>query len=151
MDIPDIECVIQFMVPASLSVLTQRFGQAGCAGQQAIAILLAEPSVFQMKKTQSTTLTGAATQETKDPVIKVELLDEDLVSDDHDDTENKNVQYKKNIETGMRKWCDALTCRREVSNKYFENPPSIACKSIFFFFFACLILIDTSSYNLPLL
>src|ERR1700722_11267866 len=135
MDIPDIDRVVQFMVPASLSVLTQRFGRAGRAGQHAIAILLAEPSIFQMKKKPGTALTGEATQETT--VIKVEALDDDFLNDDQDDFEDTNIHYRKKIESGMRNWCDALMCRREVSNKYFENPPSAASKSIIFFF-SCL-------------
>jgi superfamily II DNA helicase RecQ len=135
MDIPDIERVMQFMVPTSLLVLTQCFGRAGHTGQQAIAILLVEPSVFQMKKKQGMKLTGEVTQEPRDTIIKAEVLDEDFANDVHDNSENTSVQYRKNIESGIRKWCDALTCRREVSNKYFENPPSAASESISFPFF----------------
>jgi superfamily II DNA helicase RecQ len=50
-DIPDIELVVQFGIPQSLSVLSQRFG---CAGRSpsihAQAILLAEKSMFKQKK-----------------------------------------------------------------------------------------------------
>jgi superfamily II DNA helicase RecQ len=50
MDIGDISRVIGFMVPPSLSVWTQRFGRAGRSGEPAIAILLVEPSVYQLRR-----------------------------------------------------------------------------------------------------
>ena len=50
-DIPDIELVVQFGIPQSLSVLNQRFGRAGRSPSiHAHAILLAEKSVFKRKK-----------------------------------------------------------------------------------------------------
>jgi len=50
MDIPDIERVVQFMLPSSLSILIQRFGRAGRSGQPALAILLVEATAFHTKK-----------------------------------------------------------------------------------------------------
>jgi superfamily II DNA/RNA helicase len=53
-DIPDIELVIQFGVPASLSIFNQRAGRAGRAGRsahvKAQAVLLVEKSMFKQKK-----------------------------------------------------------------------------------------------------
>lgn len=49
MDIPDIAFSVQFLAPTSLSVWTQRSGRAGRSGTQAFAILLVEPTVFQVK------------------------------------------------------------------------------------------------------
>ncbi|KAL0570576.1 hypothetical protein V5O48_011384, partial [Marasmius crinis-equi] len=53
-DIPDVEVVVQFGVPSSLSVFKQ---QIGCAGRdpciQAEAVLLVEVSMFQWKKQQN--------------------------------------------------------------------------------------------------
>lgn len=49
MDIPDIDRVVQFMLPKALSEWIQHFGRAGRAGQPSEAILLVEPSVFAIK------------------------------------------------------------------------------------------------------
>ncbi|KAI0744930.1 P-loop containing nucleoside triphosphate hydrolase protein [Earliella scabrosa] len=49
MDIPDIDISVQFLAASSLSVWMQRAGRAGRAGQPAMAILLVEPSIFQIK------------------------------------------------------------------------------------------------------
>ncbi|KAF8240042.1 P-loop containing nucleoside triphosphate hydrolase protein, partial [Tricholoma matsutake] len=52
MDIPNVSCVIQFMVPPSLSVWTQCLGHAGRSGEPTIVILLIEPSVYKLQKTR---------------------------------------------------------------------------------------------------
>ena len=44
-DIPDVDDVVQFMTPESLSVWIQRAGRAGQDGRPSRAILLIEPSV----------------------------------------------------------------------------------------------------------
>lgn len=50
-DIPDIELVVQFGIPQSLTVLNQRFGRAGCSPSiHARAILIVEKSMFKRKK-----------------------------------------------------------------------------------------------------
>ena len=51
MDIQNVPRVIQFMVPPSLSVWTQRLGRAGRSGEPAVVILLVEPSVYKLRKT----------------------------------------------------------------------------------------------------
>lgn len=122
MDISDIDCVVQFMVPSSLSVLTQRFGRAGRSGQAALTILLAEPTAFHIKKKNA-----SVTQET---AVKME-------SDENEpDLDEEPVAYRKKIEDGMRHWVDALSCRRVVSNEYFANPPPTLTNSgeIYFYF-----------------
>ncbi|KAG6329679.1 hypothetical protein ID866_9410, partial [Astraeus odoratus] len=56
MDIPDIKMVIQFGVPCSLEVWTQRAGCAGCSPDlQAHAILMVEQAMFQQKKKKTQT------------------------------------------------------------------------------------------------
>jgi len=39
------------------------------------------------------------------------------------DSEATDVNYKKKVEGGMRKWSEALVCRRKVVDEYFDNPP----------------------------
>jgi superfamily II DNA helicase RecQ len=46
-DIPDIDFVIQFLLPDSLTTLIQRLGRAGRGGRPAIVILLVEDSAYQ--------------------------------------------------------------------------------------------------------
>jgi superfamily II DNA helicase RecQ len=140
------------MVPKSLSNWVQQSGRAGRLGSPAIAILLVEPSVFQMQKTKEQKSTGCQNQETNtgDQVIVVgkeetnerhDSNDEDqglegLTLDASEDvpTENRPMLYKadtrylKKVKGGLRNWiqpdrCDC-SCRREVSRKYFNNPPS---------------------------
>jgi len=71
MDIQDVSRVIQFMVPPSLSVWTQRLGHAGRSGDPAVVILLVEPSVYKLRKSR-----GAAGPE--------DLDDEDKDDEDED-------------------------------------------------------------------
>ena len=123
LDIPDIEQVIQYMVPSSLSICVQHFGRAGRNGQPAIAILLAEPSAFQTKKKNKTKV-----EANKDDVlVKSEPIDDTFLdSEDEGDRDGElgmGMEYRKKLEEGMRQWAEALTCRREVANGYFNNPP----------------------------
>jgi superfamily II DNA helicase RecQ len=128
MDIPNIDLVIQFMVAHSLSVLVQRFGRAGRLGQPAVAILFAEPSVFQVKKKNN--VTKLATVAEPEDHIKDEPIDDNdlelpLEAPGLDDTGTEVVltEYKKKTEIGMQDWCLALGCRWDVSDRYFDNPP----------------------------
>jgi superfamily II DNA/RNA helicase len=115
MDIPDIEREVQFMVASSLSVHVQRLGRTGRSGKPSLSILLAEPSVFQTVKKKP--------KKNKDDVVKVEDLDDDMLDSEGEGClDNIEIKYKKNLEHGMREWTQTLTCRRETSNKYFNNP-----------------------------
>ena len=133
MDIPDIERVVQYMVPLSLSICTQRFGRAGRSGQPAIAILLTEPSAFQTKKHKAKTSENdpPASKVESAPIepVKIEPVDDDFMEIDEDeDRINMDIEYMKKLEGGMRKWVEALVCRRKVANEYFNNPSSISGK-----------------------
>ncbi|KAJ7168072.1 P-loop containing nucleoside triphosphate hydrolase protein [Mycena crocata] len=91
-DIPHVEQVVQFMVPASLSIWMQR---AGRAGRNILifarAILLVQPSVFQ----------EVAAKEGAEPT--------------------DNVTFKKTVESGLREWIETEGCRRDVVDVYFDN------------------------------
>ena len=114
------------MVAHSLSILTQRFGRAGRSGQPATAILLTEPSVFQVKKKTNATRSIAEPED----VVKdepndenVDLLSEALGLDDIDAA--TSPEYRKKMEAGMQDWCMASGCRWDISDKYFNNPPRL--------------------------
>ncbi|KAH7917208.1 P-loop containing nucleoside triphosphate hydrolase protein [Leucogyrophana mollusca] len=95
-DMPHIEQVVQFMVPASLSIWMQRAGRAGRSIEiRARAILLVQPTVFQEKNPKLAV--------TKDP-----------------DKENQTV-YVKAVEEGLRAWIETTGCRRDVSDEYFDS------------------------------
>lgn len=121
MDISDIEREVQYMAPSSLSVHVQRLGRTGRSGQPALSILLAEPSVFQtMKKNKP------KKNNLKDTItVKLEDLDasDDIVNSEGEGCiDDVEIKYKKKLEDGMRQWIEALTCRRQISNVYFNNP-----------------------------
>ncbi|KAI0708349.1 P-loop containing nucleoside triphosphate hydrolase protein [Earliella scabrosa] len=96
-DIPDIELVVQFMAPSSLSTWFQRAGRAGRrADIRARAILLVQPTVFHEK--------GKAKRQPGEP-----------------------VQYVKQLEPGLRLWIEAppTRCRRDIADEYFDSPRRI--------------------------
>jgi hypothetical protein len=72
-------------------------------------------------------------------VVKAEDLDDDrdiLDSKGEGDgcLKNVKIKYKKNLEHGMCKWTQALTCWREISNMYFNNPVHLKGHVLFYFF-----------------
>ncbi|KAF8987973.1 P-loop containing nucleoside triphosphate hydrolase protein [Cyathus striatus] len=101
-DIPDIEQVIQFGIPSSLSVWIQ---WAGCAGRtfniEARAILLAEISMFKQQK---------ASMKTKYDHKGNEDLDD-------------GREWVKKVELELRRWIETKECRRDILDLYFDNPP----------------------------
>jgi len=57
--------------------------------------------------------------------------------EDHEDKHDEEVVYKK-VELALREWIETKWCRRDVADKYFNNPPNCRCKFysfISFFFF----------------
>jgi len=104
------------MVPPSLSVWTQRLGRAGRSGAPAVVILLVEPSVYKLRKSRGGVGAEDADDEEKDD-------DEEEKEDGESETEPVDPTYQKKVEEGMRKWIEAIECRRDVADVYFNNPP----------------------------
>ncbi|KDQ51469.1 hypothetical protein JAAARDRAFT_110465, partial [Jaapia argillacea MUCL 33604] len=103
MDIPDIILVVQFGIPATLSIWFQRLGHAGRdLTLRARTILLVEPSV--LKKVNN-------------------RKDNEDSSSDEDSDEEEIDQYYQHIEQGLREWIETEDCRRIVADVYFHNPP----------------------------
>ena len=113
-DIPDIILVIQFGVPSSLEVWTQRAGQAGRSpGICARAILLVEESMFRLQKKKRKKLKmedngDSPYSESEPDVVEVEG---DL-----------SLSWKKVVDVTLRRWIETTGCRWDFSDKYFDNP-----------------------------
>ncbi|KAF8878327.1 P-loop containing nucleoside triphosphate hydrolase protein [Infundibulicybe gibba] len=106
-DLPGVERVVQYMVPASLSIWMQRGGRAGRRPSMlASAILLVQPSVFQK-------IAVKGNEKSTDKVPGPLDADDDMVTDE--------VKYQKDVEEGLRKWIETMICRREVFNEYFDS------------------------------
>ena len=88
-----------------MSVWTQRAGRAGRdLSIQAEAVLVAEASMFQIKKQSRTSKTAGQ-----------------MATADVDDGE---VVYGKKVNPDVRAWI-VDSCRRVNSNKYFDGPPLV--------------------------
>ncbi|PSS06546.1 hypothetical protein PHLCEN_2v3676 [Hermanssonia centrifuga] len=129
LDIPDVDRVIQYMLPKTLSEWVQHYGRAGRGGQPAQAILLVEPSAFQTKKKKVEEIMDPDKQQDEENIIST--LDNGQenqhgpgLSSSSNRTSHNEPEYKKNVEDGLRQWYEATTCRRVIQNEYFKNPPS---------------------------
>jgi bloom syndrome protein len=147
-DIPDIELIIQFGVPSSLSVWTQRAGRAGRSPElHARAILLVEKSMFQRRKKRKRGAGKAKAKTTREP----ESSDSDSSSESGADeppatnaTEQPPVpagnsepavqqtetaepadglEWGKQVDPVLREYISSVACRRDMSDRHFNNPP----------------------------
>ncbi|KAF8833152.1 P-loop containing nucleoside triphosphate hydrolase protein, partial [Paxillus ammoniavirescens] len=115
-DIPDIEVVIQFGVPSSLEVWTQRAGRAGrTANLQAKAILLVEKSMFQRKK-------PSHKKRKVDASDGGSSSDDSGVSDVDCDGGEVALVWGKVVDPSLREWIETPGCRRDITDNYFKNP-----------------------------
>ncbi|KAF8207647.1 P-loop containing nucleoside triphosphate hydrolase protein [Mycena galopus ATCC 62051] len=122
-DISDIELIIQFGVPSSLAVWTQRAGRAGRSlGIQARAILLVEKSMFKRRKKRKPG--GDRPAPAPDP--------DSSESDSDSDAENPTasarpvddgMEWGKNVDPVLRQYISTKLCRRDMSDRHFNNPP----------------------------
>ncbi|KAK7008277.1 bloom syndrome [Favolaschia claudopus] len=124
-DVNDIELIIQFGVPSSLSVWVQRAGRAGRSiGIQARAILLVEKSMFRRQKKRKPgggNVAGA-------PDLNADSSDSDSSSGSDDeapsssDPSNDGKEWGKNVDPVLREYISTKKCRRDMSDHYFNNP-----------------------------
>ncbi|KAH9857945.1 P-loop containing nucleoside triphosphate hydrolase protein [Lenzites betulinus] len=115
-DIPDITQVVQFGAPPSLTTWIQRAGRAGRSPHlRATAVLLIEKAAFQIikrkvPKKSKKRKSGKETNQTADGVRG------------HDTSAQKDVEYRKALESSLRVWLSREGCRRESADEFFCNP-----------------------------
>ncbi|KAK6996361.1 hypothetical protein R3P38DRAFT_2800062 [Favolaschia claudopus] len=137
-DIPDITLIIQFGVPKSLAIWTQRAGRAGRSGVQARAVMLVERSMFVRKR-------GRKGGTGKDASAVEPEIGGESDSDSSDDEASEAVHtsakkskrvpkagkvdlndglvWAKNVDPIVREYISTTECRRDVADKHFDNPP----------------------------
>ncbi|EMD39694.1 hypothetical protein CERSUDRAFT_121909 [Gelatoporia subvermispora B] len=128
LDVGDVVRVIQFRIPQSLSVLYQLYGRGGRSGLPTVVVLLAEVSALQRIGRGFAQLPNVENGEDDSDEFEDEQ-DEDLVGAKLDNQHlafftQPRRKYRKPVEDGLRSWIETTGCRREVANKYFENPSS---------------------------
>ena len=116
-DIPDIELVVQFGIPQSLSVLNQRFGRAGRSPSiHAQAILLAEKSMFKRKKRKKP---GGKDKTAVNQVTEVSEGDESEEESELGDGKD----WAKKVDEKLRLFVTTSDCMTAVTDDHFDNPP----------------------------
>ncbi|KAJ7619939.1 P-loop containing nucleoside triphosphate hydrolase protein [Mycena polygramma] len=132
-DISDIELIIQFGVPSSLAVWTQRAGRAGRdPSLQARAILLYEKSMFMRKKKRKrkgnpTTPSAPAPPEPdasdsesssdSDDEFGFGAADGGIYSKDHVKEPNDGKEWGKVVDPVIRQYIQTKLCRRDVTDR----------------------------------
>ncbi|KIM73718.1 hypothetical protein PILCRDRAFT_15010 [Piloderma croceum F 1598] len=121
-DILDIEQVIQFGVPSSLSVWIQRAGRAGCSPDiNARAILLVEKSMFQWRKKHKKR--GQESDDSEESGSDIGEEESEEEEEDEIGADSSNMEYGKKVEPELQLWIECANCWRDVADEYFNNPP----------------------------
>ncbi|KAF7318341.1 Bloom syndrome [Mycena chlorophos] len=112
-DIPDIELVIQFGFPKTLSMWIQRAGRAGRSPEiQARAVLLAEVSAFKQRQKRRPRAEDGLN-------VESEAESDDEGSDDEGE---KELEWGKQIDPALREYATSGSCRRDITDTFFNNP-----------------------------
>ncbi|KAK7059556.1 bloom syndrome [Favolaschia claudopus] len=134
-DIPDIELIVQFGVPKSLAIWTQRAGRAGRSGIHAEAVMLVEKSMFKRKRPRKG---GTVKESVPAPPPEPEIGGaSDSDSSEEDTAEpastkrseapkvdlNDGLVWVKNVDPIVREYISTVDCRRDVADSHFDNPP----------------------------
>ncbi|KAJ3552473.1 hypothetical protein NM688_g4132 [Phlebia brevispora] len=143
--------IVQFMITKSLAELLQHYGRGGRAGQPALFVLFVEPSVFKLVKKRSTNprankRTNRTLEYLQATAPYIEAVDpnaernapSEASSDANSDTDTDNddpslqdedwiildgsYEYQKKTEDVLRNWITVKRCRRDITDKYFNNP-----------------------------
>ncbi|KAF7328216.1 Bloom syndrome [Mycena venus] len=123
-DIADVELIIQFGIPASLSIWTQRAGRAGRSPElQARAILLVEKSMFLRKKKRKKKSAGKSrvAAEPDSSILTPTLTTFHALDSEPEPQDGK--EWAKNVDPVMHEYITTKLCRRDVADRYFQNPP----------------------------
>ncbi|KAJ6602109.1 P-loop containing nucleoside triphosphate hydrolase protein [Mycena sp. CBHHK59/15] len=145
-DIPDIELVIQFGVPPSLSVWTQRAGRAGRSPElHARAILLVEKSMFKRQKkrkrgkvkakstrepessdSDDSSSESGADEPARAPVQSANGItsqDSQMAQPTQTGEPADGLEWGKAVDPILREYISTLECRRDMADDHFNNPP----------------------------
>jgi superfamily II DNA helicase RecQ len=119
-DIPDVELVIHFGVPSSLSVWIPC---ASCASHSsdinAHAILLVEKSTFQWRKKQKKRGQSDDNDKSGSDIDDEESKEEE----DAVDADSNKMEYGKKVKLDLRLCIGCESCQRDIADEYFNNPP----------------------------
>ncbi|KAJ7103240.1 P-loop containing nucleoside triphosphate hydrolase protein [Mycena belliarum] len=131
-DISDIELIVQFGVPSSLAVWTQRAGRAGRSFHlHARAVMIVERTMFQRKKKRRRKGNSEG-QVAEDPDSsdsdsnqgsEDESANTTPYSDDRVNIPNDGKVWVKNVDPVMREYISTRLCRRDMADRYYNNPP----------------------------
>ncbi|KIL55563.1 hypothetical protein M378DRAFT_134069 [Amanita muscaria Koide BX008] len=127
-DIPDIELVIQFGVPSSLSVFSQRAGRSGrSACVKARAILLAEKSMFKRKKKKRPGGKRVKKPDESSSESESDVQMSEPGSDDNTEADGRKSddgkEWGKKVDETLRQFISTTECRTAINDSYFNNPP----------------------------
>ncbi|KAJ6582551.1 P-loop containing nucleoside triphosphate hydrolase protein [Mycena vulgaris] len=140
-DIPDIELVIQFGVPSSLSVWIQRAGRADRSPElHAHAILLVEKSMFQPRKKRKRGA-GKETSAAREPVSSDSDSSSESGAENPPPTNTASpadrrtettatptaaddgLEWGKRVDPVLCEYISSEVCHRDMTDHYFDNPP----------------------------
>ena len=103
-------------------------GRAGRSPEiEARAILLVEKSMFKRKKIRKPG--GKQTKVECDEILASQSQDSgsehgsDIDSSDEVGEDGDGKEWGKKVEESLRMWIEAMTCRRDIADEYFDNPP----------------------------
>jgi len=99
----------------------QRAGRTGrYASLSAQALLFVEKSMIE--SSQKRKRHKADTLEAADFEVDEEELESE--AKEHENELEEEREYKKKVEPALREWIETKGCRRDVADKYFNNPPN---------------------------
>ncbi|KAJ7734959.1 hypothetical protein DFH07DRAFT_754207, partial [Mycena maculata] len=117
-DIPDIELIIQFGMPSSLSVWVQRAGRAGRSPElHARAILLAKAKPA--PEPDSSDSDSSSNSDGDEPAANNVAATSTAAVDPEDD----GKEWGKQVDPALREYICSIDCRRDATDRYFDNPP----------------------------
>jgi superfamily II DNA helicase RecQ len=123
--------VIDFMVPSSLSILTQHSGRGGRSGEPTIAVLLVEASVYQVQKVKAgQSKEGDRGNDDNNDGEDDEDDGEGIGEGNSSNNEKEGQSFRKKIDEHVQEYVEAseCQCRRDIVNEYFQNPLRTARK-----------------------
>lgn len=91
-------------------------------------MLFTEKSMFQSQKKRRRRKKDSQEESGVEPVGGSDDEEDNDESGEEDDDENDEfeLEYKKKVEEALREWIETEECRRDVADRYYDNPPDRA-------------------------